>query len=121
MPEPSVDDTDRVGRLTQQELLDLCAQRFGDDRWSWAFTCPTCGDVATAADFRDAGADPQSVGQECVGRHLGARGGEPTRDGGRSRATRGLRLDRVRPLPWSLGHHHARRQRELRVSRRHHR
>ncbi len=73
--------------LTQAELLEELAERFGPDRWRWAFRCPACDDVATAADFRDAGADPGRVGRECIGRHLGALGGGP--DGGRATASRG--------------------------------
>ncbi|MCC3311494.1 VVA0879 family protein [Nocardia africana] len=74
---------------TQQELVDEARRRFGDDHWTWAFRCPSCGDIATARDFKDAGAAPELIGQECIGRHLGALKGPPTTDGGRSIATRG--------------------------------
>ena len=75
---------------TQQDLCDEAAARFGDDARDWAFRCPSCGDVATARDFKDAGADPNRIGQECIGRHLGALSGKkPTKDGGRSLASRG--------------------------------
>jgi hypothetical protein len=59
-------------RWTQAELVAEARARFGDDTKTWAFECPTCGDVATAQDFIDADADPQRVGQECIGRSLGA-------------------------------------------------
>lgn len=71
--------------LTQDELLALLVDRFGDDPMGWAFVCPSCGDVATGQDFRDALANsPRTyrdgrevkasdlLGQECVGRTLGA-------------------------------------------------
>lgn len=55
--------------LTQDELVALAIERFGPDPTNWAFVCPSCGDVAVASDFPD-GSD--SLGQVCVGRHLGA-------------------------------------------------
>lgn len=34
----------------------------------WRFQCPMCGNVASPADFKAAGADPQRAAQECIGR-----------------------------------------------------
>lgn len=72
-------------KLTQAELLTEARERFGDDPIKWAFVCPSCGDVANGEDFRTALADrPRKnragadviasdvVGQECIGRSLGA-------------------------------------------------
>lgn len=59
-------------RFTQAELCSLARERFGDDVKAWTFVCPQCGDRANAQDFIDAGADPQKLGQECIGRSLGA-------------------------------------------------
>lgn len=70
---------------TQAELAAEARARFGDDGKTWAFVCPNCTDVACAQDFIDAGADPNRVGQECIGRSLGPAG---TKDG-RGEATRG--------------------------------
>ncbi|MGW6502930.1 VVA0879 family protein [Nonomuraea angiospora] len=89
-------------KLTQDELLAEAAQRFGKAPLTWAFTCPNCGDTATGADF-DAALNnhPRThpngnhvryweiLGQECIGRHLGALDGPPTQDSGRARAERG--------------------------------
>lgn len=73
-------------RLTQAELVAEARDRFGDDPLDWAFRCPTCGDVATGRDFRQALADhPRErdgkptiasdvLAQECIGRTLGALG-----------------------------------------------
>jgi hypothetical protein len=58
--------------LTQAQLIAEATAAFGDDPLKWAFRCPHCGDVATPQDFRDAGADPNRIGQECIGRYLGA-------------------------------------------------
>lgn len=72
-------------RLTQDELREMLVERFGEDPMAWAFRCPHCGDVATGQDFRDAlAAHPRAnrdgsattasdiIGQECIGRTLGA-------------------------------------------------
>lgn len=59
-------------RITQQELVDLARERFGDDPLLWAFTFPNCGDVASPGDFRAIEVDPQRAGQECIGRWQGA-------------------------------------------------
>ncbi|MGY0067689.1 VVA0879 family protein [Streptomyces sp. QTS137] len=71
-------------KLTQAELVAEATERFGKDPINWAFVCPSCGDVATGGDFREAlvekprkhhtGADviaSDVVGQECIGRTLG--------------------------------------------------
>jgi hypothetical protein len=72
-------------KLTQEQLLAEAAERFGKDPMDWAFRCPHCGDVATGHDFKDAlTSQPRKhsngdtvlasdlVGQECIGRSLGA-------------------------------------------------
>lgn len=74
-----------IRRLTQNELIAEAVERFGGDPMNWAFKCPGCGDVATGRDFREAlAAHPRQgtsgkaltasslLGQECVGRTLGA-------------------------------------------------
>ena len=58
--------------LTQAELYAEAEQRFGADPNTWAFQCPHCDDIATAADFIAAGASGHMIGQECIGRHVGA-------------------------------------------------
>lgn len=71
--------------ITHETFLSTLRVRFGDDPADWAFTCPACGDVATGADFRAALAEhPRKrrtgepttasdvLGQECIGRTLGA-------------------------------------------------
>jgi hypothetical protein len=72
-------------KLTQAELLNDARARFGDNPLNWAFLCPSCGDVANGTDFSNALAEyPRKnrsgetviasdvVGQECIGRTLGA-------------------------------------------------
>lgn len=76
--------TDTKNRMTHAEFLATLTERFGEDVTAWAFVCPTCGDVATVADFRAAlEADPRErdgkpttasdhIGQVCIGRLTGA-------------------------------------------------
>ncbi|MBP5883147.1 VVA0879 family protein [Streptomyces scabiei] len=72
-------------KLTQAELVAEARERFGTDPLLWAFRCPSCGDVANGQDFSNALAEsPRKnrfgedviasdiVGQECIGRTLGA-------------------------------------------------
>lgn len=59
-------------KLTQAELVAEAEERFGKDWLDWAFTCPSCGDVATFRDFKQTGAGAALCGQHCIGRHLGA-------------------------------------------------
>lgn len=73
-------------RLTQAELVAEATERFGGDPLKWAFSCPSCGDIANGEDFRAALAErPRTnlrtdkpviasdiVGRECIGRTLGA-------------------------------------------------
>lgn len=74
---------------TQAELVAEARSRFGDNGKTWAFVCPNCADVATAQDFMDAGSDPNRVGQECIGRSLGALKGPAGTKDGRGEASRG--------------------------------
>jgi len=70
---------------TQDELVAELQKRFGPDPMDWAFICPSCGDIATVADFKAALAEhpiasrplaSDHIGQICIGRILGA----PSRD-----------------------------------------
>lgn len=88
-------------KLTQQELVTEAQHRFGDNPLDWAFRCPNCGDIATGHHFRAAlAAHPRErdgeqviasdlLGQECIGRTLGALKGPADTDGGRGQAPRG--------------------------------
>lgn len=47
------------------------ARIFGPDRRKWRFECPSCGHVASAQEWRDAGAPEKAVAFACVGRWAG--------------------------------------------------
>ena len=70
---------------TQAEWVAELTRRFGESPYGWAFRCPSCGDVATGADFKAALAEhPRTrkdgsvvtasdvLARECIGRTLGA-------------------------------------------------
>lgn len=79
--------------LTRDEFNTTLENRFGENPARWAFKCPACGDIATGQDFRQALKDhPRKnrhtggemiasdiMGQECIGRTLGALEG-PAKD-----------------------------------------
>lgn len=71
--------------ITHEQFISTLTERFGDSPADWAFVCPSCGDVATGNDFKTALAEhPRAardgepftadrlMGQECIGRTLGA-------------------------------------------------
>lgn len=72
-------------KITQADLYDMLVERFSEDPMTWAFTCPTCGTTTTGLEMRQAlEANPRTrrdgepftasdiLGQECIGRTLGA-------------------------------------------------
>jgi hypothetical protein len=62
MPEPRT--------LTLTQLAAEARERFGPNPAQWAFQCPMCGDIATAADFPPEMREAVSI--DCVGRYRGA-------------------------------------------------
>ena len=44
-------------------------RRFGPHPEDWKFKCPRCGRINTGQEFKDAGAKPDSMYCECIGRH----------------------------------------------------
>lgn len=72
--------------ITHAEYLAEAIDRFGEDKANWAYVCPSCGIVTTGQEHLDAlAANPRLtkpggvpvdlrhvLGQECIGRSLGA-------------------------------------------------
>lgn len=63
MPETTTYDT-------LEDWLAEGRSRFGEDFSDWAFECPVCKNVATGAEFKAVGAEPNAMYQECIGRYL---------------------------------------------------
>ncbi|MYR93061.1 MULTISPECIES: VVA0879 family protein [unclassified Streptomyces] len=73
-------------KITHADFLAEAVEKFGKNPMAWAFQCPTCGDTATGQDFSAAlDEHPRErkgvpviasdlLGQECIGRTLGALG-----------------------------------------------
>lgn len=59
-----------VKRYAVAEWLAEGRRRFGDDQSAWRFVCPSCGHVASVADYKVAGAPEGAVAFSCVGRFL---------------------------------------------------
>jgi hypothetical protein len=56
--------------------------RFGADAKAWRFVCPSCGHVASVADWQAAGAGEGEIAFSCVGRALGSSEKIFTKSGG---------------------------------------
>jgi hypothetical protein len=61
-----------ITKMTEKEWHAEGERRFGKDYTNWKFECPVCKHVASGQDFKDAEVDPNSMYQECIGRHTGA-------------------------------------------------
>ena len=59
---------------TKEEWLAEGKRLFGKDCTKWRFRCPRCGNVATGQEFKDAGAEPNAIYRECIGRHVEGKG-----------------------------------------------
>lgn len=46
-------------------------RRFGADPRAWQFVCPSCGHIASVADWKAAGAPDGAVAFSCIGRYTG--------------------------------------------------
>lgn len=60
--------SEKIRKVTHEEWLAEAKKRFGDDPLKWRFVCPVCKHVASAQDWKDAGADEGAVAFSCVGR-----------------------------------------------------
>lgn len=62
-----------VQQMTQEEWVAEAHRRFGDNPADWRFVCPACGHEACGLDFKNAGAKPSAMYQECIGRYTKGR------------------------------------------------
>lgn len=54
--------------MTKDEWLTEGMGLFGKDGLQWKFKCPCCGYVASAQDYKNAGAPISAVAFSCIGR-----------------------------------------------------
>ena len=54
---------------TLEEWKNKGTELFGSDIENWKFKCPNCGHVASGKDFKEAGAEPNAMYCECIGRY----------------------------------------------------
>ena len=47
---------------------------FGEYPEDWRFKCPRCGNIATGQEFKNAGAEPGAMAEECIGRYVKGKG-----------------------------------------------
>lgn len=56
--------------MTREEWHAEGVRRFGSDVKTWRFVCPSCGHVASVADWLAVGATKGEIAFSCVGRHM---------------------------------------------------
>ena len=54
-----------------KEWQEEAVRRFGKDPEDWKFICPACGRVNTGEEFKEAGAEPDDMYCNCIGRFNG--------------------------------------------------
>lgn len=62
-----------IRKTTLAEYVSDAEHRFGVDRMKWRFICPACGNIASAEEYKLAGAPEGAVGFSCIGRWTGAK------------------------------------------------
>ena len=59
---------------TKDEWLVEGKRLFGKHIEEWKFKCPKCGNIASGQEFKDAGAESNSMYCECIGRYVKKKG-----------------------------------------------
>jgi hypothetical protein len=60
--------------MTYEEWRAEAVKRFGPDPMNWKFKCPSCGYVASAADWKNAGDEKGTmIAFSCLGRLTGSK------------------------------------------------
>jgi len=89
--------------MTREEWIQEATCRFGASVAGWRFVCPSCGHVASAKDWRDAGAPDTAIAFSCVGRWTGADDSKTFKREGGPCIYAGGGLFRLNPLKVSDG------------------
>lgn len=76
MNTPETPKTDRINQpacyWSPEDWEAEARRRFGENAMDWKFVCPSCGHIASVADWKAAGATEGEVAFSCVGRHIEA-------------------------------------------------
>jgi hypothetical protein len=83
--------------ISHADWIARAKELFGDDPLAWRFVCPSCGYVASIADYKAAGAPRSAVAFNCIGRYTGATQEIGTQGGGPCNYTGGG-LFRLNPV-----------------------
>lgn len=59
---------------TKEQWLEEGRKRFGNDFEDWKFICPKCGNIASGIEFKNVGADINSIYVDCIGRYVSDKG-----------------------------------------------
>lgn len=71
LPPPGAPPYARLRRtMSEAEWNAEGVRLFGEDRMTWRFVCPSCGHVASVADWKSVGASEGEAAFSCVGRHI---------------------------------------------------
>lgn len=54
--------------MTKKEWLAKGLSLYGENGLHWRFKCPACGFIASAQDYKDAGAPSHALPFHCIGR-----------------------------------------------------
>ena len=60
----------KMQEMTYEEWMKRGTELFGEDQMKWKFICPICRHVASAQDYKDAGAPQGAIGFSCIGRYI---------------------------------------------------
>lgn len=63
----------KITTMTLAEWEEEGELRFGQDRSNWKFVCPSCGNIASAREWRAAKAADSAIGTVCIGRFTGSK------------------------------------------------
>ena len=71
-------ENSKINKINTDFTLDEWRKKgvslFGQFPEDWKFVCPHCGNVASGLDFKEAGAEPDSIYCECIGRYVKGKG-----------------------------------------------
>ena len=58
-------------KYTLEEWKAEGTKRFGKNIEDWKFICPACGKISSGREFKNAGAEPDDIYTNCIGRFTG--------------------------------------------------